>query len=57
MALEYRNGVWFKKFRSGKRIHLIIDDFKISVWAVTKDQKESRTYCLPIEWKLDSDAL
>ncbi len=57
MALEYRNGVWFKKFRSGKRIHLIIDDCKLSVWAVTKDQKESRTYCLPIEWKLDSDSL
>jgi len=52
MALEYKNGVWTKSFISGQRIHLIIDDLKISIWAVTKDKRESKTYYLPIEWML-----
>lgn len=52
MALEYKNGVWTKSFKSGQRINLIVDDFKISIWAVTKDKRESKTYYLPIEWLL-----
>ena len=53
MALEYKDGIWSKKFLSGERIHLIIDDFKLSIWVVTKDKKESRTYHMPIEWLLN----
>ena len=52
MALEYQNGCWQKTFKSGKRIHLIIDDQKISIWAVTKENTESRTFQLPVEWIL-----
>ena len=52
MVLEYKDGIWSKKFKSGERIHLIIDDYKISIWAVTKDKKESKSYHLSIEWLL-----
>ena len=52
MALDYQNGAWRKSFKSGQRIHLIIDDCKISIWAVTKNKRESKTYYLPIEWLL-----
>ena len=53
MALEYKDGYWIKKFKSGKRIHLIIDDYKISIWAVSKDKRESNTYRLNINWNLN----
>lgn len=52
MALEYKDGVWRKRFSSGNRIHLIIDDCKITIWAVTKDKKESKSFKLPINWLL-----
>lgn len=52
MALEYENGYWIKKFRSGNRLSLIIDDNKISVWAVSKNNTESETFRLPINWRL-----
>lgn len=52
MALEYENGYWIKKFRSGNRLSLIIDDDKISVWAVSKNNTESETFRLPINWRL-----
>lgn len=50
MALEYHNGYWIKNFQSGKRTGLIIDDNKISIWAVSKDKRESRSFKLPINW-------
>ncbi len=52
MTLVYEDGVWKKTFQSGERIHLIIDDEKIALWAVAKDGKLSRTYHLPIDWVL-----
>lgn len=52
MALEYQDGKWMKVFKSGKRIDLIIDDNKISIWAVTKKNRESKTYHLSINWLL-----
>lgn len=50
MSLDYENGVWHKRFRSGKRIHLIVDDEKLCIWAVSKINTESETYELPVRW-------
>lgn len=52
MALEYQDGCWVKKFKSGKRIDLIIDDCKIAIWAVSKNKRESCSLKLPINWIL-----
>ncbi len=52
MALEYKDGEWVKEFKSDERICLIIDDFKVSIWAVSKDKKVSSAYHMPIEWVL-----
>ena len=52
MVLEYKDGEWVKEFKSDERICLIIDDFKVSVWAVSKDKKVSSAYHMPIEWVL-----
>ncbi|MBP3371881.1 MAG: hypothetical protein J6L88_05075 [Clostridia bacterium] len=55
MALEYdeQDGTWKKTFRSGKRIHLIVDDDKLAVWAVTKDGRETPALHVPFTWILD----
>lgn len=53
MALESRGcGVWEKRFPSGSRISLIVDDDKITCWAVTTGRTESASYTLPFEWLL-----
>ena len=54
MALEYdeEDGLWKKTFRSGKRIHLIVDDDKLAVWAVTKDGRETPALHVPFTWIL-----
>ena len=53
MVLEFSDGCWKKTFKSGERLDLIIDDFKITVWAVSKDKKESEAYKLTINWLLE----
>ncbi len=53
MVLEYHNGCWVKRFQSGKRISLIIDDNKISIWTVSKDKRESPSFKLPINWIME----
>lgn len=52
MELFSENGVWKKTFLSGDRKSLIIDDNKISVWAVTKNNTESPAYDLYFNWDL-----
>ncbi len=52
MALDYKDGIWYKKFNSGPRMNLIIDDNKLCFWAVTRKNTESKTYKLPINWIL-----
>lgn len=52
MVLEYENGYWVKRFCSGDRLSLIIDDNKISVWAVSKNNTESETFRFPVNWRL-----
>lgn len=52
MALEYDNGIWTKTFKVGSRKDIVIDDDKIVLWAVTKDQRESKSYKFPINWIL-----
>ena len=52
MAMEYSGGKWVKAFQSDERIHLIIDDCRLSVWAVTKDGAESEALDVDFTWLL-----
>lgn len=52
MALDYKDGIWYKCFNAGPRTNLIIDDCKICFWAVTKENTESKTFKLSINWIL-----
>lgn len=52
MSLEWRDGAWRCRFNSGERLHLIVDDEKIVLWAVTRRNTESAGYVLPIQWEL-----
>ena len=52
MALEWKDGVWKCRFCSGSRLSLIVDDDKIVLWAVSRKQRESAGFRLPIQWEL-----
>jgi len=53
MALESKgNGIWEKRFPSGARLSLIVDDQKIVCWTVSRKMTESAGFVLPFEWLL-----
>jgi len=53
MALDRKgDGVWEKRFSSGGRLSLIVDDRQITCWAVTTNRTESASFVLPFEWLL-----
>lgn len=52
MAMTYLDGKWVKSFQSDERIHLIIDDCRLSLWAVTKDGRESPALDVDFTWLL-----
>ena len=52
MQMDCERGEWRCKFNPASRLSLIVDDEKLSIWAVTKDHHESHTYVLPFQWLL-----
>ena len=53
MVLDRKgNGVWERRFTTLGRLQLIVDDDKITCWAVTTGHTESASFTLPFEWLL-----